>query len=133
MRIPLLAATAVLLLTACESEQDRVARAAAAKVANAKVLGPDDLQIMSGDRSVMLEVVGDSVFVMTGNSTVGVPATYIENLKYEGGRLRFDVKGIGLQMFDVGPESTGAVFQPQEALAFVSTVLERQNRLEQRR
>jgi hypothetical protein len=124
---------AALLITACDSEQDRVARAAAARVATTKVLAPDDLQITSGDNAVILEVIGDSVFVVTANSTIGAPATQVENLKYEGGRLRFDLTGFGLQIFEVGDGTNGAVFSPEEALAFVSTVLERQNTIERKR
>lgn len=132
IRALLLPVTAVMLLTACESEQDKVARAAAARAATVRLLGPNDLQIVSGDKSLILEIVGDSVHVVTRGSSIDVPATYIENVKYSDGRLRFDVKGVGLQIFDVGDGQGGAAFSPQDALLFVGTVLDRQNALERK-
>jgi hypothetical protein len=130
IRALLLPLTAVMLLTACESEQDKVARAAAARASAVRLLGPNDLQIVSGDKSLILEIVGDSVHVVTRGSSIDVPATYIENVKYSDGRLRFDVKGVGLQIFDVGDGQGGAAFSAQDALLFVGTVLDRQNALE---
>jgi hypothetical protein len=128
----LLAATAALLLTACENEQDKVARAAAAQASKVRLLGPNDLQIVSGDRSLIIEIIGDSVHVVRRNSTIDVPATAIENVKYADGRLRFDVKGLGLQVFEVANGQSGAAFSSQDALMFVATVLDRQNALERR-
>jgi hypothetical protein len=127
-----LAATAVLLLTACDNDQDKVARAAAAQASKVRLLGQNDLQIMSGDKSLILEIIGDSVHVVTRTSTIDVPATHIENVKYSDGRLRFDVRGLGLQIFEVANGQQGAAFSPQEALAFVGTVLDRQNALERK-
>jgi hypothetical protein len=120
-------------LVACESDDARLAKAAAADAASAKVIGPNDVQIMSADRTVALEVVGDSVNVYLQNTVVSVPATYIENIKYLDNRLRFDIKGIGVKIFDVGDGREGAVFRPQDALLFVSTVMERQNAIEHRK
>jgi hypothetical protein len=119
--------------TACKDEQTRVAEAAARQVASGRVLGPTDLQLMSLDRTVALEVIGDSVHVYMANSSVSVPATYIENLRYADGRLRFDIRGIGVKMFEVGDGREGAVFTQVDAVNFVSTVLERQNAIENRR
>lgn len=132
IRALLLPVTAVMLLTACESEQDKVARAAAARAAAVRLLGPNDLQIVSGDKSLILEIVGDSVHVVTRGSSIDVPATYIENVKYTDGRLRFDVKGVGLQIFDVADGQSGAAFSAQDALLFVGTILDRQNALERK-
>lgn len=117
---------------ACEDDQTRIARAAAKQAANTPVLGPNDLQITSADRTVILEVIGDSVHVVMANSSIGVPATYIENVRYADGRLRFDVKGFGMRVFDVGDGKDGAIFSSQDALAFVATVLDRQNAIEAR-
>lgn len=122
---------AVWWVAACESNpQDGVARAAAKQAADTRLLGPDDLQLVSGDGTIAIEVIGDTVHLMTPNSKVSVPATYLENVKYAEGRLRFDVKGLGAQIFDVGNGATGAAFEPVEALAFVAVVLDRQNKLE---
>jgi hypothetical protein len=127
----------VLLLTACgqdsraSTNEARVAEAAA-KIARAtRTLGPGDLQMVSLDRTVAIEVVGDSAHVFMANSQISVPVTYIENVKYADNRLRFDIRGIGMKMFEVGDGTEGAVFTQIDALQFVQTVLSRQNRLEQ--
>lgn len=125
-------AFALLSLAACKDEQTKVAEAAA-KVANqTRVLGPGDRQFLSLDRTVALEVAGDSVHVLMANSLISVPATYIENLKYAGGRLRFDVKGLGTKIFEVGDGREGAVFTQADALQFVALVMQRQTEIESR-
>ncbi|MCA0375713.1 MAG: hypothetical protein LCH84_08600 [Gemmatimonadetes bacterium] len=132
-RTPGTALLAVVLLTAaCENEQSRIARAAAQAVARTPVLGPNDVQIVSSDETVALEVIGDSVHVAMANSSIWVPATHIENARYADGRLRFDIRGFGMRMFDVGDGTEGAMFRPQDALAFVAAVLAKQNELEAR-
>ena len=127
--------TALLLLGVggCATPQDRVAEAAATRVARMRLIGPNDLQITSTDRTVALEVLGDSVFVYMDNSLIAVPATDVENVRYASGRLSFDIRGIGLKMFDVGDGTSGAAFQPTDAIRFVALVLDRQNRLERAR
>ena len=124
--------TALLLLGVggCATPQDRVAEAAATRVARMRLIGPNDLQITSTDRTVALEVLGDSVFVYMDNSLIAVPATDVENVRYASGRLSFDIRGIGLKMFDVGDGTSGAAFQPTDAIRFVALVLDRQNQLE---
>lgn len=125
-----------LLLGACGQEQQ--ARASEAKVAEAaakiaratRSLGPGDLQMVSLDRTVAIEVVGDSAHVFMANSQISVPVTYIENVKFADNRLRFDIKGFGLKVFEVGDGTEGAAFSTQDALAFVQTVVSRQNALE---
>ena len=74
-----------------------------AKVAQAQTLGPEDIQLVSSDKSFALELIGDSVHVYMPGSRVSVPSTYIENMKYGDGRLRFDIRGLGVRIFDVGP------------------------------
>ena len=118
--------------TACRNEEARVAEAAAKQIAGTRIIGPTDLQILSMDRTVGLEVIGDSVHVYMDNSIVSVPATHIDNVRYADGRLRFDVRGIGVRMFDVGDGTEGASFRAPDAVAFVTTVLERQNAIERR-
>ena len=113
-------------------DEARVAEAAAKRIANTRVLGPNDLQILSVDRTVGLEVIGDSVHVYMDNSIISVPATHVENVRYADGRLRFDVQGFGLKMFDVGDGTEGASFRVQDAVAFVTTVLDRQNAIMRR-
>lgn len=129
----LLFCCASLSLLACKDEQTKVAEAAAALVRETRVIGPNDLQLVSLDRTLALEIVGDSVHVSTANSTISVPATYIENVKYSGGRLRFDIKGIGMKMFEVGDGREGAVFTQADALRFVSVMLDRQSKIEARK
>lgn len=134
MRPVLLTAAALILgTTACRSSEDRVAEAAAAKASRAKLIGPNDLQITSTDRTIALEVIGDSVYVYLDNGLIAVPATDIENVRYADGRLRFDIRGIGLQVFDVDNGTEGAAFQVTDAVRFVTTVLDRQNQLERAR
>lgn len=127
---------ATLLLAACNQDvpsrgnEAKVAEAAA-KIARAtRTLGPDDLQMVSLDRTVAIEVVGDSVHVYMANSQISVPVTYVENVKYADNRLRFDIKGFGMKMFEVGDGTDGAVFTQMDALQFVQTVVLRQNALE---
>ncbi len=110
-----------------------MAEAAANRVAKMRLIGPNDLQITSTDRTVALEVLGDSVFVYMDNSLIAVPATDVENVRYASGRLSFDIRGIGLKMFDVGDGTSGAAFQPTDAIRFVALVLDRQNQLERAR
>lgn len=129
----LLLCCASLVLSACKDEQTKVAEAAAAAVRETRVIGPNDLQLVSLDRTVALEVVGDSVHVFMANSQISVPATYIENVKYAEGRLRFDIKGIGMKMFEVGDGREGAVFTQVDALRFVSVILDRQSQIEARK
>ncbi len=133
LRIRLLVGTvALLLVAACRDEQSKVSEAAA-KVANAaQLLGPNDLQVRSTDRTVALEIIGDSVHVFMTNSRVSVPATYLENVRYADGRLRFDIRGIGLRMFAIGEGHEGAQFRPDEALQFVTTLVGRQAEIEAR-
>ncbi len=107
-------------------------QAAAKQAAQTRLLGPNDLQMVSADGTIAIEVIGDTVHMMTPNSKVSVPASYLENVKFADGRLSFSVKGVGAQMFDVGNGATGAVFRPDEVLAFVSVVLDRQNSLEKK-
>ncbi|WP_337171664.1 hypothetical protein [Gemmatimonas aurantiaca] len=123
---------ALLLLTACKDEQTKVAEAAAKSIASARMLGPDDLQVLSMDRTVGLEVVGDSVHVFLPNSVIHVPATHIQNVKYADNRLRFDIEGIGMKVFEVGDGREGAVFNQADALRFVTVVLRRQMEMETR-
>lgn len=125
-------AALLLLLGACKDDETRVAEAAAEVVKKARMLGPDDRQFTSLDRTVALEVVGDSVHVLMANSLISVPATHIENLKYSDGRLRFDIKGLGTKIFEVGDGREGAVFTQGDALQFVAVVMQRQNDLEKR-
>ena len=131
-------AVAALSLLACgEAGQSKASEAkvaeAAAKIARAtRSLGPGDLQMMSLDRTVAIEVVGDSAHIFMANSTISVPVTYIENVKFADNRLRFDIKGFGMKVFEVGDGTEGAVFSTVDALAFVQTVVSRQNALEKR-
>ncbi len=124
--------TALLVITACKDEQTKVAEAAAKSIASAKLLGPEDLQILSMDSTVALEVIGDSVHVFLPNSVIHVPATHIQNVKYADNRLRFDIDGIGVKMFEVGDGREGAIFNQTDALRFVTIVLRRQMEMERR-
>lgn len=124
---------AALMLQGCKDEQTKVAEAAVAKLRETRVIGPNDLQLVSLDRTMALEIVGDSVHVFMVNSTISVPATFIENVKYTDGRLRFDIKGIGMKMFEVGDGREGAVFTQADALQFVSVILDRQSQIEARK
>ncbi|GAB1343410.1 hypothetical protein [Gemmatimonas sp.] len=128
LAMPLLAACGA--DTQSRASEAKVAEAAAKIAREVRSLGPGDLQMVSLDRTVALEVVGDSVHVFMANSQISVPVTYIENVKYADNRLRFDIKGIGMKMFEVGDGTDGAVFTQVDALQFVQTVLSRQNRLE---
>jgi hypothetical protein len=56
--------------------------------------------------------------------------TYIENVKFADNRLRFDIKGFGMKVFEVGDGTEGARFSTEDAIAFVQTVVSRQNALE---
>jgi hypothetical protein len=126
-----LSLVATLLLAGCANDTENKVAEAAAKVARAtRTLGPDDVQMVSLDRTVAIEVVADSVHVFMANSSISVPVTYVENVKYADGRLRFDIKGFGMKMFEVGDGRDGAVFTQADALQFVSSVVSRQNRLE---
>ena len=103
-----------------------------AKVAGAQTLGPEDMQFVSSDKSFALELIGDSVHVFMPGSRVSVPSTYIENLKYSDGRLRFDIRGLGVRIFEVGDGSEqGAALSQQEALLFMAGVTRNQAKLEQ--
>jgi hypothetical protein len=132
---PLLAAVA---LTACRPESQsraqeaKTAEAAAKIVRSTRVLGPGDLQMVSLDRTVAIEVAGDSAHIFMANSQISVPVTYIENVKFADNRLRFDIRGFGLKVFEVGDGTDGAVFSTADALQFVQTVVSRQNALEKR-
>jgi hypothetical protein len=53
-------------------------------------------------------------------------------VKYTDNRLRFDIKGIGMKVFEVGDGTDGAVFTQGDALKFVATVISRQNAMENR-
>ena len=103
-----------------------------AKVAGAQTLGPEDIQLVSSDKSFALELIGDSVHVYMPGSRVSVPSTYIENLKYADGRLRFDIRGLGVRIFEVGDGTEqGAALSQQEALLFMAGVTRNQAKLEQ--
>jgi hypothetical protein len=125
-----------LLLTACAQDgQTKVAEQkvaeAAAKIARAtRSLGPGDLQMLSLDRTVAIDVAGDSAHIFMANSQISVPVTYIENVKFADNRLRFDIKGFGMKVFEVGDGTEGARFSTEDAIAFVQTVVSRQNALE---
>ncbi|MBL0890648.1 MAG: hypothetical protein K2Y26_16890 [Gemmatimonadaceae bacterium] len=125
-----LALLALTALSACKDEQTKVAEAAARIAQRTQVLAPDDVQIVSTDGRTALEIIGDSVHVFHENSTIRVPATHIENVRYADGRLRFDIKGIGMKMFEVGDGTEGATFRQADALQFVAVVLDRQNQIE---
>jgi hypothetical protein len=103
-----------------------------AKVAGSQTLGPEDIQMVSSDKSFALELIGDSVHVYMPGSRVSVPSTYIENLKYSDGRLRFDIRGLGVRIFEVGDGSEqGAALSQQEALLFMAGVTRNQAKQEQ--
>lgn len=129
-------ASAAVVLLACGQEgqskasEAKVAEAAAKIARSTRTLGPGDLQMMSLDRTVAIEVAGDSAHIFMANSTISVPVTYIENVKFADNRLRFDIKGFGMKVFEVGDGTEGAVFSTVDALAFVQTVVSRQNALE---
>lgn len=102
-----------------------------AKVAQPQTLGPDDQQLVSSDKSFALELIGDSVHVYMPGSRVSVPSTAIENMKYADGRLRFDIRGLGVRIFDVGDGTEqGAAISQQEALLFIAGVTRNQAKLE---
>lgn len=130
------AVLATLALVACDQSapsravENKAAEAAAKIARETRSLGPGDLQMVSLDRTVALEVVGDSVHVFLANSTISVPVTYVENVRYADNRLRFDIKGFGMKMFEVGDGTEGAVFTVSDALQFVQTVVSRQNAAE---
>ena len=64
-------------------------------------------------------------------SRVSVPSTAIENMKYADGRLRFDIRGLGVRIFDVGDGTEqGAAISQQEALLFIAGVTRNQAKLE---
>ena len=64
-------------------------------------------------------------------SRVSVPSTYIENMKYADGRLRFDIRGLGVRIFDVGDGTEqGAAISQREALVFISGVTRNQAKQE---
>lgn len=128
--IPVALLCAALFASGCKDEGARIADAAARSVASTRILGPEDLQILSVDRSVGLEVIGDSVHVFMPNSIIAVPATHIQNVKYADNRLRFDIDGVGVRVFEVGDGTEGAIFRPDDALMFVTTVLKRQMAME---
>ncbi|MDQ8168233.1 MAG: hypothetical protein P3B76_13240 [Gemmatimonadota bacterium] len=118
----LLTFTALAALAACEK---------AAPVAQPQQLGPEDVQVMSQDREFALELIGDSVHVYMPGSRVSVPSTSIENLRYADGRLRFDIKGLGVRIFDVGDGSEqGAAISQVEALMFIANVTRNQAKLQ---
>ena len=124
---------AALLLSGCQQDAESKTAVAAAKVAqNTRTLAPGDLQILSLDRTTGLEVIGDSVHVFLANSTISVPATHIENVRYADNRLRFDIRGLGTKIFEVGDGTEGAVFRQADALQFVAFVVQRQNEIESR-
>lgn len=101
------------------------------KVAEAQTLGPEDIQLLSSDKSFALELIGDSVHVYMPGSRVSVPSTHIENMKYADGRLRFDVRGLGVRIFDVGDGTEqGAAISQAEALAFIANVTRNQAKQE---
>ena len=100
-----------------------------AKVAQA--LGPEDIQLVASDKSFALELIGDSVHVYMPGSRVSVPSPYIENMKYADGRLRFDIRGLGVRIFEVGDGTEqGAAISQQEALLFISGVTRNQAKQE---
>lgn len=132
LRVAMLASSLLLGLVACKDEQSKVAEVAAKVARDTRTLGPNDIQMVSLDRTVALEVVGDSVHVYMANSAISVPATYIENVRFAEGRLRFDIKGIGVKMFEVGDGREGAMFTSADAVRFVSTVVSRQSEIESR-
>jgi len=102
-----------------------------AKLAEAQTLGPEDMQLVSSDKSFALELIGDSVHVYMPGSRVSVPSTYIENMKYADGRLRFDIRGLGVRIFEVGDGTEqGAAISQQEALLFMSGVARNQAKQE---
>jgi len=102
-----------------------------AKLAKAQTLGPEDMQLVSSDKSFALELIGDSVHVYMPGSRVSVPSTYIENMKYADGRLRFDIRGLGVRIFEVGDGTEqGAAISQQEALLFMSGVARNQAKQE---
>lgn len=103
----------------------------AAPVAKSQTLGPEDMQLVSSDKSFALELIGDSVHVYMPGSRVSVPSTYIENMKYADGRLRFDIRGLGVRIFEVGDGTEqGAALSQQEALLFMAGVTRNQAKQE---
>lgn len=103
----------------------------AAKLAPAQTLGPEDMQLVSSDKSFALELIGDSVHVYMPGSRVSVPSPYIENMKYADGRLRFDIRGLGVRIFEVGDGTEqGAAISQREALMFMSGVTQNQAKQE---
>ena len=134
LRLRLFALAALCAAAGCATSdpQDAAVQAAAKQAAQTRLLGPNDLQMVSADGTIAIEVIGDTVHMMTPNSKVSVPATYLENVKFADGRLSFAVKGVGAQMFDVGNGATGAVFRPDEVLAFVAVVVDRQNAIDKK-
>jgi hypothetical protein len=103
----------------------------AAPVAGAQTLGPEDMQLVSSDKSFALELIGDSVHVYMPGSRVSVPSPYIENMKYADGRLRFDIRGLGVRIFEVGDGTEqGAAISQREALVFISAVTRNQAKQE---
>jgi hypothetical protein len=102
-----------------------------APVAQAQSLGPEDVQLVSSDKSFALELIGDSVHVYMPGSRVSVPSPYIENMKYVDGRLRFDIRGLGVRIFEVGDGTEqGAAISQAEALMFIANVTRNQAKQE---
>lgn len=68
--------------------------------------------------------------------TVRVPAENIENLRYEGGNLRFDVKGSNFRMTsksgDAAKNENGGAFTEEDAMRFITAVNDAQARRTQK-
>ena len=144
MRLHLSSAAAILLLAGCTPSADRAASVSASPsdtvgvpLASAITLRPqagmrDPETEAARDPQLARQVIGDSVHVFLANSTISVPATHIENVRYADNRLRFDIRGLGTKIFEVGDGTEGAVFRQADALQFVAFVVQRQNEIESR-
>ncbi|MES2523864.1 MAG: hypothetical protein V4617_14250 [Gemmatimonadota bacterium] len=58
--------------------------------------------------------------------SVRVPVESIENLRFQNGQIRFDVKGAKVKVFDDKNAGSEAVFAPGDALRFIAAVEQRQ-------
>ncbi|HYW31282.1 MAG TPA: hypothetical protein VE869_07205 [Gemmatimonas sp.] len=88
-----------------------------------------DINASAGDKggigASIARTVSKAVAGAMGFS-VRIPVESIENLRFENGQMRFEVRGANTKVFGSKDTGSEALFRPADALRFISVVEQRQ-------
>lgn len=91
----------------------------------------NDIDTSAGDKSGFGAAIAKSVGTVVSGAmgfVIRVPVNDVQNLRYENGKLRFDVRGGGVKVNTTGTNGGNAEFSEADARRFIEAVERRQRK-----